>query len=64
MEDVSDRAVTVSWEPPERLGRRGLQGYVLELRREGGEPGGARRSRGWGRRGLPGDLGGVPDDRC
>nr|KAF6395491.1 myosin binding protein H [Rousettus aegyptiacus] len=35
VEDVSDRAVTVSWEPPERLGRRGLQGYVLELRREG-----------------------------
>lgn len=39
VEDVSDRAVTVSWEPPERLGHRGLQGYVLELRREGGEPG-------------------------
>lgn len=39
VEDVSDSAVTVSWEPPERLGRLGLQGYVLELCREGGEPG-------------------------
>ena len=37
MEDVSDSSVTVSWEPPERLGRLGLQGYMLELRREGGE---------------------------
>ncbi|XP_046535674.1 myosin-binding protein H isoform X2 [Equus quagga] len=35
VEDVSDSAVTVSWEPPERLGRLGLQGYVLELCREG-----------------------------
>ncbi|XP_066889693.1 myosin-binding protein H isoform X1 [Kogia breviceps] len=35
VEDVSDSAVTVSWEPPERLGKLGLQGYVLELRREG-----------------------------
>lgn len=37
VEDVSESSVTVSWEPPERLGRLGLQGYVLELRREGGE---------------------------
>ena len=37
VEDVSDSSVTVSWEPPERLGKLGLQGYVLELRREGGE---------------------------
>lgn len=37
VEDVSDSSVTVSWEPPERLGRLGLQGYVLELCREGGE---------------------------
>lgn len=37
VEDVSDSSVTVSWEPPESLGRLGLQGYVLELRREGGE---------------------------
>lgn len=37
VEDVSDSSVTVSWEPPERLGRLGLQGYQLELRREGGE---------------------------
>ncbi|XP_073740572.1 myosin-binding protein H [Callorhinus ursinus] len=36
LEDVSDSSVTVSWEPPERLGRLGLQGYVLELCREGG----------------------------
>ncbi|XP_017523258.2 myosin-binding protein H isoform X3 [Manis javanica] len=35
VEDVSDSSVTVSWEPPETLGRLGLQGYVLELRREG-----------------------------
>ncbi|XP_054432471.1 myosin-binding protein H [Pteronotus mesoamericanus] len=35
VEDVSDSSVTVSWEPPERLGRLGLQGYLLELRREG-----------------------------
>ncbi|KAM5205432.1 myosin-binding protein H isoform 1-T1 [Hipposideros larvatus] len=35
VEDVSDSSVTVSWEPPERLGRLGLQGYELELRREG-----------------------------
>lgn len=35
--DVSHNSVTVSWEPPEKLGRLGLQGYVLELRREGGE---------------------------
>lgn len=37
LEDVSNSSVTVSWEPPERLGRLGLQGYVLELCREGGE---------------------------
>lgn len=37
LEDVSDSSVTVSWEPPESLGRLGLQGYVLELCREGGE---------------------------
>ncbi|XP_034799888.1 myosin-binding protein H [Pan paniscus] len=36
LEDVSSSSVTVSWEPPERLGRLGLQGYVLELCREGG----------------------------
>ncbi|KAG8525127.1 Myosin-binding protein H [Galemys pyrenaicus] len=35
VEDVSDSSVTVSWEPPDRLGRLGLRGYVLELRREG-----------------------------
>ncbi|XP_054569085.1 myosin-binding protein H isoform X1 [Eptesicus fuscus] len=35
IEDVSDSSVTVSWEPPERLGSQGLQGYVLELRKEG-----------------------------
>ncbi|XP_032174691.1 myosin-binding protein H [Mustela erminea] len=35
LEDVSDSSVTVSWEPPESLGRLGLQGYVLELCREG-----------------------------
>uniref|UniRef100_G1S913 Myosin binding protein H n=1 Tax=Nomascus leucogenys TaxID=61853 RepID=G1S913_NOMLE len=35
LEDVSNSSVTVSWEPPERLGRLGLQGYVLELCREG-----------------------------
>lgn len=37
LEDVSDSSVTVSWEPPESLGRLGLQGYVLELCQEGGE---------------------------
>ncbi|EPQ20383.1 Myosin-binding protein H [Myotis brandtii] len=37
IEDVSDCSVTVSWEPPERLGSQGLQGYLLELRKEGGE---------------------------
>ncbi|XP_014388901.1 PREDICTED: myosin-binding protein H isoform X1 [Myotis brandtii] len=35
IEDVSDCSVTVSWEPPERLGSQGLQGYLLELRKEG-----------------------------
>ncbi|XP_055000194.1 myosin-binding protein H [Sorex araneus] len=35
VEDVSDSSVTVSWEPPETLGRLGIRGYVLELRREG-----------------------------
>ncbi|XP_004578804.2 myosin-binding protein H isoform X2 [Ochotona princeps] len=35
LEDVSSSSVTVSWEPPERLGKLGLQGYVLEFRREG-----------------------------
>ncbi|KAK1332762.1 hypothetical protein QTO34_007445 [Cnephaeus nilssonii] len=35
IEDVSDSSVTVSWEPPERLGSQGLQGYMLELRKEG-----------------------------
>ncbi|XP_033055393.1 myosin-binding protein H isoform X1 [Trachypithecus francoisi] len=35
LEDVSNSSVTVSWEPPESLGRLGLQGYVLELCREG-----------------------------
>nr|XP_012614133.1 myosin-binding protein H isoform X2 [Microcebus murinus] len=38
LEDVSHSSVTVSWEPPERLGRLGLQGYVLELCREGEAP--------------------------
>lgn len=38
VEDVSESSVAVSWEPPERLGKLGFQGYVLELRREGGEP--------------------------
>ncbi|KAM6165219.1 myosin-binding protein H [Erethizon dorsatum] len=33
--DVSHNSVTVSWEPPEKLGRLGLQGYVLEFCREG-----------------------------
>lgn len=37
VEDVSHNSVTVSWEPPEKLGRFGLQGYVLELCPEGGE---------------------------
>lgn len=37
VEHVSDSSVTVSWEPPERPGRLGFQGYVLELLREGGE---------------------------
>ncbi|XP_052592657.1 myosin-binding protein H [Peromyscus californicus insignis] len=35
LEDVSHSSVTVSWEPPEKLGKLGLQGYVLELCREG-----------------------------
>ncbi|XP_010944793.1 myosin-binding protein H isoform X3 [Camelus dromedarius] len=35
VEDVSESSVAVSWEPPERLGKLGFQGYVLELRREG-----------------------------
>ncbi|XP_066235249.1 myosin-binding protein H isoform X1 [Saccopteryx leptura] len=35
VEGVSETSVTVTWEPPERLGRLGLQGYILELRREG-----------------------------
>ncbi|XP_019606399.2 myosin-binding protein H [Rhinolophus sinicus] len=35
VEDVSDSSMTVSWEPPERPGRLGFQGYVLELLREG-----------------------------
>ncbi|MBZ3880701.1 Myosin-binding protein H [Sciurus carolinensis] len=35
VEDVSSSSVTVSWEPPERLGRLGLQGYVVEICREG-----------------------------
>uniref|UniRef100_A0A8D1FU43 Myosin binding protein H n=1 Tax=Sus scrofa TaxID=9823 RepID=A0A8D1FU43_PIG len=35
VEDVGDSSVTVSWEPPEWLGKLGFQGYVLELRREG-----------------------------
>lgn len=37
LEDVSHSSLTVSWEPPEKLGKLGLQGYVLELCREGGE---------------------------
>lgn len=37
LEDVSQSSLTVSWEPPEKLGKLGLQGYVLELCREGGE---------------------------
>ncbi|XP_006834284.1 PREDICTED: myosin-binding protein H [Chrysochloris asiatica] len=35
VEDVSSSSVTVSWEPPERLGRLGLQGYMLERRQDG-----------------------------
>lgn len=47
VEDVSDSSMTVSWEPPERLGRLGFQGYVLELLREGGELSPARSQGGW-----------------
>lgn len=46
VEHVSDSSVTVSWEPPERPGRLGFQGYVLELLREGGELSPARTG-GW-----------------
>ncbi|XP_008828571.1 myosin-binding protein H isoform X2 [Nannospalax galili] len=35
VEDVSHSSLTVSWEPPEKLGRLGLQGYVLEFCQEG-----------------------------
>ncbi|KAM5237798.1 myosin-binding protein H [Ctenodactylus gundi] len=35
VEDVSHNSVTVSWEPPERLGKLGMKGYVLEFCREG-----------------------------
>ncbi|XP_037668031.1 myosin-binding protein H [Choloepus didactylus] len=35
VEDVSSSSVTVSWEPPERLGKQGFQGYVLQLCQEG-----------------------------
>ncbi|XP_004481946.1 myosin-binding protein H [Dasypus novemcinctus] len=35
VEDVSSSSVTVSWEPPDRLGKQGFLGYVLELCREG-----------------------------
>lgn len=45
LEDVSHSSLTVSWEPPEKLGKLGLQGYVLEFCREGGE---YRAEWGWG----------------
>lgn len=48
VEDVSDSSMTVSWEPPERPGRLGFQGYVLELLREGGELSPARTQEGVG----------------
>uniref|UniRef100_A0A8C5KM36 Myosin-binding protein H n=1 Tax=Jaculus jaculus TaxID=51337 RepID=A0A8C5KM36_JACJA len=35
VEDVSHSSLTVSWEPPEKLGKLGIQGYVLEFCREG-----------------------------
>ncbi|KAM9000805.1 myosin-binding protein H [Sarcophilus harrisii] len=35
VEDVSDSSMTVSWEPPESLGRLGIKGYVLEYHLEG-----------------------------
>lgn len=39
LEDVSHNSLTVSWEPPEKLGKLGIQGYVLEFCRQGGEHG-------------------------
>ncbi|XP_043819842.1 myosin-binding protein H isoform X2 [Dromiciops gliroides] len=35
VEDVTDSSVTVSWEPPESLGRLGIKGYMLEYCLEG-----------------------------
>ncbi|XP_044528830.1 myosin-binding protein H [Gracilinanus agilis] len=35
VEDVTDSSVALSWEPPENLGRLGIQGYVLEYCQQG-----------------------------
>ncbi|NXO01878.1 MYPC3 protein, partial [Rhinopomastus cyanomelas] len=35
VEDVSDSTVALRWRPPERIGAGGLDGYVVEYRKEG-----------------------------
>lgn len=35
VEDVNDTSVTVSWRPPATVGNSGLDGYTVEICKEG-----------------------------
>ncbi|XP_067117140.1 myosin binding protein Hb isoform X3 [Osmerus mordax] len=37
VEDVSDTSVTITWRPPETIGNSGLDGYTVEICKEGTE---------------------------
>jgi len=35
VEDVNDTSVTISWRPPATIGNSGLDGYTVEICKEG-----------------------------
>lgn len=37
VEDVNDISVTISWRPPATIGNSGLDGYTVEICKEGSE---------------------------
>lgn len=37
VEDVNDTSVTISWRPPATIGNSGLDGYTVEICKEGSE---------------------------
>jgi hypothetical protein len=39
VEDVTDSTCALKWRPPERVGAGGVDGYIIEWCKEGGEGG-------------------------